>query len=151
MKKLIITLFTISAMGIATMAYAYGSHKHGNHGQKQDMMFTMMEKMLDLSEQQVDEISQIRKQMKASRAPNARKPSMHQIMSLNPNAPDYDQQVSEIAAARAEHAKAMTIKKANMHAEIYRVLTPEQQSKLLAFREQMHAKMSARRAAKAER
>ncbi len=103
----------------------------------------MMSELLDLSDEQRSEIKSIReshgfnkKQMR-----KGHKGMMKDVMSLDPTAADYDAQVDALIE-KAQLKISERIKEgAKMHAEVYAVLTPEQQDKFVSFKGKMRDRM----------
>lgn len=103
-------------------------YKHGHHGNKggHERLLKRMTKQLDLSETQVAAIKALHEQTKSDKPKHARKDG---IMQLDPGAADYTAKVAEIAAAKAANVEQMIIARGKLHAQVFAVLTPEQQEK----------------------
>lgn len=149
MKKILITLLATSALGLGSYAYAHnnnatrpngdmasweghpqehGTHKHNpKHAKKH---FKRMSQALDLSYDQVEAIKALHEQAKADRPERERDVRIHH---LNPNAEDYYETVAAIAAKRAADVENAILKRAELHASMFAILTPEQQQKALTL------------------
>ena len=105
----------------------YGMGKH--RGER-------FEQVLNLSDQQKAEVSQIREQyrsqMRAIRS-GVQRPKLH---SLDPNDPNYVNQVEDMAQARAKIAEQEFRLRAEKHAKIYAILDESQREQLKQFWEQ---------------
>lgn len=146
MKKLLITLLATSALGAGTYTYAQNSsattdatttsmdersqkhspHKHkAKHGKKH---LKRMAKALDLSYDQIEAIKALHEQARAERPERSQGLS---IAQLNPYAADYSESVANIAAQKATAVENAILKRAELHAQVFAILTPEQQEKAL--------------------
>ena len=91
----------------------------------------LLEKKLDLSDEQKEQIQAIYEQ--AHEGHGAR--GHHDLMALDPEAADYHEQVQTLAQERARKLEQDIIARGNANAEIYAILTPEQQDKLKAMQQ----------------
>jgi Spy/CpxP family protein refolding chaperone len=124
---------------------APGTHSwhHGHHG-----AFHLLSK-LNLSAQQQASV----KTIMANAGPQMK--SIHQEMRANsvklhqtqPNDPNYASVVAQVTQANGSLHSQMLTQKESVRAQIFKVLTPEQQTQLVALQAQMSAQMQARRGA----
>ena len=145
MKKILISLVFTSALGLGSYTYAQPSNdtdinsnipatgapaqEHSKHKHKAKH-FRRMTKALDLSYDQIEAIKALHKDAKANRPERER--GVH-IQQLNPNAADYYETVAAIAARHATRAEKNIMKRAELHASVFAILTPEQQEKALVL------------------
>ncbi|MDQ6997520.1 MAG: Spy/CpxP family protein refolding chaperone [Mariprofundus sp.] len=90
-----------------------------------------MAQQLNLSDQQQQQVKQIRSDSRESgksihEAMRQNRDAMHQ---LNPGAKDYSAQVAKLADEKAELVKQMVIHRSDARAQVYAILTPEQREK----------------------
>lgn len=136
MKRLM-TSVLLSA-GLLTGAAAYAGPGYGHGGGKDHVQF--LTKKLDLTEEQKVAIEDIhrsygtvdKKQHKRSRA---------HFASLDPTAPDYSQKVAEMAREQGEKVEQSIIRRGEIHAKVYEVLTPEQREKLATLKQKRKHRM----------
>lgn len=142
MRKLpmLITAGLLSAtLATASMAGPRGGCNQGaDRSQAQDRLMSQ----LDLSAEQQSAIdalrNQQREQKKAQRDARKQRPQIR----ATPDQADYEQQVQAYAKQKAAAVEAKILQKAKMKADIYALLTPQQQSKLLELRREMKEKRS---------
>ena len=148
MKRILVTLLTTSALGLGSYTYAqstssdindniptiddhaqeHRAYKHkAKHAKKH---LKRMSKALDLSYDQVEAIRDLHEQAKAGRPKREHGLRIHH---LNPNAADYYETVAAIAAKRAADVENAILKRAELHASVFAILTPEQQEKALTL------------------
>lgn len=99
----------------------------------------LLEKELDLSDEQKEQIQSIYERTSEERGVRGN----HGLLALNPEAADYHKQVQTLAQERALKLEQDIVARGNAHAEIYAILTPEQQNKLKAMqqkRQERHQK-----------
>lgn len=144
-----ILLMTMMMLGISGMAFAGGPHhdecmkgKGYHHGKHEKML----ERHLDLSEEQKASIQQIREeyrtQMKNQKGD--RGPRHGGFMELDPQAPNYQEQVQALAKQRAEAVEQKILLNAEKHAKIHAVLTEEQREELKSLHEKRKEKFKER-------
>jgi Spy/CpxP family protein refolding chaperone len=144
MKKLIVPTLVLSILGFTAFAHAFGPHKscHGpHHG---EMGLFMMEKMLNLTDEQVAAIKEIRSETKNDMKHGMKSKHMEAIFELDPSDPAYQEEVAKLAKKQAAQVEKMIIQKATVVARIHEILTPEQQAKFVSIREEMHGRMKER-------
>ncbi len=116
----------------------------GSHGEHRERMMEKMQKYLELSDEQSEQIREIKSHYDFS--PRAfGKEMMQGMQALDPNAADYEQQLDTFATEQAERVRENIIARGKMRAEIYAVLTSEQQEKLEEFHSKMRERMEQRR------
>ncbi|MBX2869896.1 MAG: hypothetical protein KTR18_14550 [Acidiferrobacterales bacterium] len=123
-----------------------GHHDHGGH--RIMHMIDKLERKLDLSEQQVEQLEQIALDTKATRK-TARKEHMSigmKLTALDPASNEYDADVSQLAQEVSEMARQRTLSLAMVYKQASAVLTEQQRQEL---REMIQKRMErmARRAA----
>ena len=143
MSKTIVSLIALIFITSTSAVYAYGPDKHSGMHRHGKMGGFMMEKLLDLTEEQAEQIKQIRQEARAKGKQRFdRKEIFFQLMDLDPSADNYQQQVDELAKAQADAVYQRVKEKAQMHAKIYTVLTPEQIEKARSLRAEMKDRMN---------
>lgn len=147
MKKIL--LMTMMLLGVSGMAFAGGPHdddcmkgKGYHHGKHE----RMLERKLDLSEAQKASIQQIRDeyrdQMKGQKGERGH--GYGGFMELDPQDPNYQEQVQTLARERADAVEQKILLNAEKHAKIYAVLTEEQREELKALHEKRKEKFKER-------
>lgn len=157
MKKFICAMATSVCLMGAGAAYA-GSADHGyhhkshhkshhkggeHHGHKH---MHMLQKKLDLTDEQKEQIKAIH-EVAGDGAKHKRGKGRHSVMTLDPSAADYREQVEQLAQESADRLEQSIIRRGETHAQVHAVLTPEQREELKEMRE----KMQERRKDRAER
>ncbi len=134
MKKLIVTAATLALIVAGTSTIAYGG-KGNCKGKKigSDERITLMKHVLDLSDEQVAQVREI-KATRITQARDAFGQERQRIRDLDPSSSEYEEAVAEHAKARAEKVEAKIVDRGQMRAEIFAILTPEQQEKFKEFR-----------------
>ncbi|NRB41709.1 MAG: Spy/CpxP family protein refolding chaperone [Pseudomonadales bacterium] len=133
---------------LASFAYAGGhqddhqkGHKNGcqqgHHAKLSDKRIEKMQKKLDLNEQQVSELKVIAKQYPADKK-HSRKQAFKGFQQLDPNGKNYQQKLTAFADQRAAEVKAKILRHGNMRADIYKVLTSDQQQKMQQWMKKKH-------------
>jgi len=118
-------LAAMLAVGASNIIYA-SPHEGGEKG-------NMMERMtqgLDLTDQQQQEVKQIHRKnritgMTIHDAMQDNREAMHK---LDLGAKNYKQQVAKLAAEQADLVKQMIVHHADVRAQVYALLTPEQRT-----------------------
>jgi len=114
----------------------YGMHRmqEDGRGSGPERMINYMGDELSLSDTQREQIralmgdrSDPRESMRALRESHR---------ALDPASPDYLDQVAKLAQEQAQQMAARMVEHAKVHAEIYAILTPEQQQRFSAMRDQ---------------
>lgn len=141
MKKVILTIATLSLIGFGASAFA--GNGHGDKGNR-SMSKLFKDSELALTEEQIASIKEIRKENKAERTD---KEERVKISDLDKSAADYQEQVDALKAERAEQFAAAQEKQAIMQSKISALLTPVQQTRF----ETLIAEFQAKKAAKKER
>jgi periplasmic protein CpxP/Spy len=137
MKKLIQTLVLSTALlGTATAyagdrdGYHRGEGDHQGHGKGGKHHLHHLVKKLDLTEAQKSAIEEIHKAHRKGGAESHKRPFTRDVSQLDPTLPDYQEQVAAIAKEQAAKLEQAIIERAQVHAKIYEVLTPEQRVQL---------------------
>lgn len=147
MKKML--LMTMMLLGVSGMAFAGGprdddcmmgkGYHHGKHER-------MLERKLDLSDEQKASIQQIREEyrdrMKSQMGDRGHRHGA--FMDLDPQDPNYQEQVQALARERAEAVEQKILLSAEKHAKIHAVLTEEQREELKALHEKRKEKFKER-------
>lgn len=153
MKKIL--LMTMMLLGVSGMAFAGGPHgddcmkgKGHHHGKHEKML----ERHLDLSEEQKASIQQIRDEYRAQmkNQKDGHGPRHGGFMELDPEDPNYQEQVQALARERADAVEQKILLNAEKHAKIYAVLTEEQREELKALHEKRKEKFKERYKNRAE-
>lgn len=137
MKKIILMIAALALVSAGSSAFAFGGKeqcKHKRMGGEEKMQ--RMQTMLDLSEQQVSQIREIRAARREQRQEEFPKQERVQLNDLDPTSSEYQLAIAERAREKAARVEARMIDKGQTHAEIFAVLTPEQQEKLKAYRQE---------------
>ena len=115
-----------------------GHDWHGHHGHSHMMMLHK----LDLSDAQKASIKQIvstnREQNKGSR--QALRQQRAAFESMTPNQVGYQAAAASLAQAEGQATQARVQQMANARAQIYALLTPQQQAQAATFKEQAQAR-----------
>ncbi|WP_158657963.1 Spy/CpxP family protein refolding chaperone [Agarilytica rhodophyticola] len=144
MKRVIWLIGSISVFVLALSAYANADSQHY-------FAFTgeqHIAKALALTDQQKSEIKRIRSELKNTRQELRSRARHKNLFALDPSDSDYSAQVSLLADEKAERMKTKMLAKANAEREIYQLLTPEQQEKFTALKQERRKvrKMAKRKA-----
>ncbi len=141
MKRSIVALLAASTLSMAAATYAggYGQGHHGKHGNHHGGMHGLMfERALDLTAEQkaaVDNIySEAKQQRKA--ASSERREVRQAMMDLNPGDADYQTKVATLAQQQAARVEQKILAHADVQAQIYEVLTPEQREELEGLKQE---------------
>lgn len=134
MKRLMTTI--LLSASLLTGAAAYAGPGYGHHGGGKDHV-QYLAKKLDLTEEQKSAIEEIHrsyggpdKKMKK----HHKRGLMNRFAELDPAAADYSERVADIARDEAEKVEQAIIKRGEIHAKVYEVLTPVQQEKFKAMK-----------------
>ncbi len=159
-KTLLASSLLLGGAGVTTLSNAWadaGSEpeqakhcddKHGKfakhqdkHGQYQSekhsaKMLSRLDRELDLSSEQYGKVASLIKAQADKRA--AEREQMHaafnKMRSLSPASDDYLQQASALASEQAQAMSEHMVDRAKLKADIYAVLTPEQQSRFVELK-----------------
>jgi len=140
-KMYMVVLFLI-AMAAAMFAHADSWHgKHGKHSPLERMLKHLDE--VDLSDEQAQQIDEIVTPYR-DRWRNGNKeqdifPMMKSMIELDPNAPEYDDELVTRADTTAELMRTRLLELGRLRKEIYSVLTTEQEK---AIEASVRAKMA---------
>lgn len=132
MKRLI-TSVLLSA-SLLTGAVAYADPGYGHHGKDH---VQHLAKKLDLTDEQkaaIEEIHRAHGGMDKKAKKQHRRELMRNFAELDPTAADYSERVAEIAREEAQKLEQAIIKRGEIHAKVYEVLTPEQREKFKAMK-----------------
>ena len=140
-----------STMVIGTSAYASpnggkncgAKHGGGKHAGKPtaEMMQKRLDKMsenLGLNADQQQQVQALFESKEGNReAQRAERKALHeQMRQLDPRASDYDAKLAEVANTKAALSRQRTVAKGEMRKQMAQILTPEQQAKMKAFKQQ---------------
>lgn len=106
-----------------------------SHKEHKGMRIYVNNEVLKLTDEQKTAIKDIRKTARAEMKASKGIYKTTRISSLNPGASDYMMQVEAIAEKKSAGLKARMIQRAQTHAKIFEILTPEQQEKLLTLQQ----------------
>lgn len=141
MKNLLqLTVMILTLASFSTTSNAeengFGFGKRGGHEQRA----AKMKEYLELTDEQAEAIKAIREESQQKGGRPGRE-MMQALKELDPEDPDYMQQVEKLAEEQSDEIKSAIMAKAEARAKIHEVLTPEQREKM----DQMHDKMQQRR------
>lgn len=143
-KHTLLGLALASALAIGTTAAmaapdagGHGSSDHGwrgHHGHGQMMMLHK----LDLSDAQKASIKQIVQAERAQDKPQreALRQQRRAFESMTPNQVGYQAAAANLAKAEGQATQDRVLRKADLRAKIYAVLTPQQQAQVATFKAQ---------------
>ena len=143
MKKttsIIIAAATLLGSSYAIFAHDYNEQHRAEHSSKHDKdhsfkhgknqpIFNMIERHLDLSEQQQSSLEKLKQQEKPERE---KKLTLEYYLTLDPSAANYQQTINQQAELISQQVKDQFLFDAAMHAEIYQILTAPQREQLLS-------------------
>lgn len=135
MKKFL--LITSLLMFASTGAWAFGSKHESGDGDGRHL--AKMTQKLNLTSEQQDKIKALMVDSKPEKKSD-RKSFKKELMQLNPDDSDYNSQLEALADKKALQVKEGIIKRGQMRAEIYKILTPEQKVKAKEMREENKGK-----------
>lgn len=147
LKQQLVIVMLVSGLSVAGATMAGGKHEHGDaaHGGKHKDRVAMLQKKLDLSDEQAAKIKLLRQEHKEDmKQGNGRNAVKKAIAKLDPNDSDYQKKLDKLADETASKAKYRVLKKGEMKAEMYKILTPEQQNKMEKLQQKRmkkHAKL----------
>ncbi len=133
MKRLITSVLLSASLLTGAAAYAGPGYDH--HGGKNHVQH--LAKKLDLTDEQktaIEEIHRAHGGMDKKAKKQHRRALMRSFAELDPAAADYSERVAEIAREEAENVEQAIIKRGEVHAKVYEVLTPEQREKFKAMK-----------------
>ena len=97
--------------------------------QMQQRMLDRLDRRLELSDQQRQQVSELMADHWADKSGSRpeRQALREAFSQLDPSAPDYTAQVEALAKQKADAMAQNMVKRAQHHAELFAILTPEQQ------------------------
>ena len=132
-------------------AGGHGSSDHGWHGHHGNSQMMMLHK-LNLSDAQKASVKQIvstnREQNKGQR--QALRQQRDAFESMTPNQVGYQAAAASLAQAEGQATQARVQQMANLRAQVYAVLTPQQQAQAATFKTQAQARRAQWKAFKAQ-
>lgn len=135
MKRLIPTLTFAVALSSAAMVMAGpGGHGHGCDGEGMGPGMRgahMLEKILDLTDEQKTQLEAIYTQAKDD-APGRGGMGRGAMFDLDPAADGYQQEVNDLAEAAADRARQRVLHHGEIHRQVMAILTDEQKEELKA-------------------
>lgn len=152
MNKLTRLFLTLSILTFAGISYAgdHGHERFGKHPHDGERFFSILEKKLDLSDEQVTAIQAIREESHSGMKAKMHLKKGNSVMALDPESPYYAEEVAKIADEHAAKVRERIIQRAEMHAKISAILTPEQREKFKELQEKRREKMQKRMQKKLE-
>lgn len=149
--RMALVIPTIIAAGLLTVGTVsadvdrYGKDKR-DCGERQYKKMEHLAEKLDMTNEQEAQLEQILKSAKEERKANkTNRRRMHlEMMSINPDDPDYRASVEQHAETAAEHMKANILKNAEVRQQVYAILTDEQKQKMQRMKEKRMKKMEKR-------
>ena len=157
-KILITGLVSVFAFSASTLSFACGEapkkndwtksqhqawHSHhdedGNHGKmhRAEKMLDKMKNELNLTPEQVAAIKDIhakKREMKQDMRKSMNEHDVKHFMQLDPTSSSYQSDLEALAEKKAEKARQKVMIRGTVQAEVYEVLTPEQQTQFKAFK-----------------
>lgn len=122
-------------MGYSSMAgsYDYDGKGYGKRDPEkmQQRMLKKLDKQLSLSDEQKQQIGELMAKNRSGmqKPKQSMKQFRSQMHELDPAASDYQAQVEVLAKQQADLISQKIVERANQHAEMFALLTPEQQQK----------------------
>lgn len=143
MRKItLLSAVLVAALGCTPFAFAQqsGHAWHGHHGMA---MGGHMYKQLNLSDTQRTQIKQMMQQGRAQAKPqmHALRQARQAFEAATPGTATYQTAASNMAEAEADAARTRATQRADLRAQIYQVLTPEQRSQLASLQAQRQARI----------
>lgn len=133
-RKMIVSVLAASLVaGTSALAYA-GQKENCSAADRADKRVERMTKHLELNEAQTASVKALFADQAAQRPEQPRK-GMKGLAQLDPNAADYNEQVQARIADMQQQLAERVERRANFKAELYAILTPEQEEKLAEMRE----------------
>lgn len=135
MRKIhLLSAAVVAALACAPLAFAQQAAPagHWHHGVA---MGGHMYDQLNLSDAQRTQIKQLTRQTFAQAKPQmqALRQARQAFESATPGTADYQTAASNLAEAEADAARTRTTNRANLRAQIYQLLTPEQRTQLASL------------------
>lgn len=132
MKKLIaVILFSACIAGSASA----GEHRGGHRGEGA-LPLHKLAKVLDLSEQQIEQFKLLKEDFKETRPQWDKEDSVkNKLAKLDPYANDYTESLNELADLSAQQARERFLSMAEKRAKMREILNPEQLEKLESLHE----------------
>jgi len=149
MKRRLVPTLVFASLLASAAVYAgpWGGGGCGGGGGGRGMNMVMMEKVLDLTPDQVTQIQALRAEMMPA-GPQGKPRFSQQLMQLDPTAADYQQQVDAMADAAANMSRERILQRAQMHSSMYQILTPAQRKEWAEIRAEMQLNKQAGRGRK---
>jgi len=144
-KTCLLSAALVAVLGCAPMAFAQqtdasqtGHAWHGHHGMA---MGGQMYEQLNLSDAQRTQIKQLMQQNFAQAKPQmqALRQARQAFEAAAPGTADYQTAASNLAEAEADAARTRTTHRANLRAQVYQLLTPEQRTQLASLQAERKA------------
>jgi len=139
-----ILIGTVATLGLIAGAGAYAG-KHFGHGMKGEFMIYKLEKELDLSTEQVNQLTQIQSYMKAKREAHDRQAGKEKLITLL-KAPQLDQAAAlDMMDQKMQTIRGQAPEMLEKIAAFTDGLNAEQRAELLEMIERFSGKMEKRR------
>lgn len=141
MKRLM-TSVLLSA-SLLTGAAAYAGPGYAYHGGKNPV--ERLAKRLDLTEDQkvvIEDIYRTYGSLDKKAHKQHKRGFKSNLAGLDPTAADYSERLAEIAREQGEKVEQAIIRRGEIHAKVYEVLTPEQREKLQSKKTKRNKKWS---------
>ncbi|MFL0810235.1 MAG: Spy/CpxP family protein refolding chaperone [Agarilytica sp.] len=141
MKIYTLLMCCVAALVLTGPALAKGM-KHGHEGHKMhwEMHQVMVEKELDLTDDQKTKVAEIRKEYKKKLKELHQGPAKEKLHSLDPGDAKYKKKVKKFAKQRAAQVEAHIVAKGEMRVKIYEVLTEDQRKAFKDLKNKAHNK-----------
>lgn len=138
-KKLIIGM-TAAAISVSGLGAAWATSKEDDH--KGSRMLNYMAEELELTAEQKAQIAETMKSRHEARKDGREdhREFRQQLMSLNPDAPDYQKQLDDLVSQAQQRAKQMVMDRAEQQQKLYAILTPEQRTEFAELKQNMSKK-----------
>lgn len=134
-RKMIVSVLAASLVaGGSALAYA-GQNEGCSTGDRADKRVARMAQHLELDEAQTTSLKELFAKRAEQRPEHPRQP-MKGLAQLDPNAADYNEQVKAQIADMQQKLAERVQSRADFKAELYAILTPEQEQKLAEMRDQ---------------
>ena len=133
-RKMMVSVLAASLVaGSSALAYA-GQKENCSAADRADKRVERMARHLDLDEAQTASVKALFADHADKRQQQPRK-AMKGLAQLDPNAADYNEQVQARIADMQQHLAERVQNRADFKAELYAILTPEQEQKLSELRD----------------
>ncbi len=146
MKKLthLVTAGLLSALiaGASFAGPARDCHQGKHHGGHKDRLI----QQLDLSAEQKTAIAELRAAQREQRKSQRQLNKSNNWLAVTPDQANYEEQVQAYAKQKAAAVEAKILAESKMRAEVYALLTPEQQTQLAQLKEERQEQRAERRA-----